>query len=320
MNHCPCSVQMLKLAVLSHWPLLPLSFISQAPWDIVPEVHSHVIRESQHLSTPLDLTPKWAHSAGLSYEACLRHFHTDLPSVFLLCWFWLLSLWPEYCLVSETMHQTSIENFSRSWPGTLWLVNVLPPVWALEAASSLSAPAASLPESWSRARLSYDAVWERYRPFRRMEPSSISEIDFLPPHFFSTQPTIVLSLPKLQLKAEYTLNRPEYAFCFPLVDYASFSSHFKKLMKSLMLTTRCKAVHSIQARVRCPVKFVFGSVNLLVVRFCTTWSQRVKDISNINASPHLSNFAASACQMTVEKLLWKEIWRTLTKKQNLILK
>ena len=96
---------------------------------------------------------------------------------------------------------------------------------------------------------------------------------------------------------------------FHSVDYASFSSHFKKLMRSLMLATRCKAVRNMQARVRCPVKFAFGSVNLLAVHFHTTWFQRVKDLFTINTSPHLSNFAAGACQITVEKLLWKKVWR-----------
>lgn len=85
-----------------------------------------------------------------------------------------------------------------------------------------------LSESWSRARLSYNTVWERYRPFWRIEPSSISEIDFLAPHFFFTQPTTVLSLPKLQFKAEYTLNWPEYAFCFPLSGLCKFLLTFQE--------------------------------------------------------------------------------------------
>ena len=140
----PLSLQLPDVQVDCDAPLTspaPQLYLPSSLGHGVPEVHSHMIHESQHLRTPLYLTHKWAHSAGLSYEACLRHFHAEQPSVILLCWFWLLSLWPEYCLVSETRHQSSIENFSRSWPRTLWLVNVLPPVWALEAAASLSVQA-----------------------------------------------------------------------------------------------------------------------------------------------------------------------------------
>ena len=113
----PLSLQLPDVQVDCDAPLTspaPQLYLPSSLGHGVPEVHSHMIHESQHLRTPLYLTHKWAHSAGLSYEACLRHFHAEQPSVILLCWFWLLSLWPEYCLVSETRHQSSIENFSRS--------------------------------------------------------------------------------------------------------------------------------------------------------------------------------------------------------------
>lgn len=40
---------------------------------------------------------------------------------------------------------------------------------------------------------------------------------------------------------------------------------------------------------------------IAIVRFHTTWLQRLKDIFTINTFPYLSNFVACAYQVTVEK-------------------
>lgn len=170
------------------------------------------------------------HTSGLilqdwAMKPCLRHFHAEQPSVILLCWFCLLPLWPEYCLVSETRHPVLNRKFLRSWRGTLWLVSVLPPVWTLEAAPSLSVPVPFLRSSVQAHVSPATLCGEDIGPSGGGAQQFLREIFWLT--FLLYPANNCPESTKLQFKAEYTWIGQNMPSVFHSVDYASFSSHFR---------------------------------------------------------------------------------------------
>lgn len=87
-----------------------------------------------------------------------------------------------------------------------------------------------LPESWPRAHLFSNIVQESHRPFHRstQSPAASHRLDHLALSFFFIQPTLFLRPPKLQFKAEYTLNGSEQAFSFSLTGLCEFLLTFQE--------------------------------------------------------------------------------------------
>lgn len=131
-----------------------------------------IVPRSQTFRTALYLTHKWTQPTGMSDEACPRLLCIDWVSVILALLILLLSLWLEYCLLSDTRHQPLIGNFSRRWPWPLWLLNVPLPVHGLPATLWLPEHEARpqnppLLGSRSRAHLSSNTAWERFRHLQK---------------------------------------------------------------------------------------------------------------------------------------------------------
>ena len=196
--------------VLPHWPPLPFSFSSQTPWDMVYQkltpIHSlsHSTSELPHIwpaggPSPWDWTAKHAPDTSTLTTIC---YSALLVPVAVL----VARTWPCIWSQASVLNQKLLRKLTRNS-----LTSERSPTSLSTGGCNPWLPGHAARRQDLRARLSSNTVWQRYRSFRRSSrsPAASQTADFLTPSFFFIQPTLFLSLPKLQFKAKYTLNRPE---------------------------------------------------------------------------------------------------------------